>query len=79
MSTSDDVRAAMGRLTAGERQTLAVRWTENAERWQAAGSALGPMWFALAALVLEVDRLEQARAAGGGDPHVMRHARPARK
>lgn len=79
MSTSGDVRAAMARLTAAERQTLAARWTDNAEHWDAAGSALGPMWFALAALVLEVDRLEQARAAAGVEPHVMRHARPARK
>lgn len=75
----NELRACMARLTTAQRQTLAARWTENAERWEAAGSALAPMWFALAALVLEVDRLEQARAAAGGAPHVMRHARPARK
>lgn len=77
--SADDVRAAMARLSADERRTLAVRWTENGERWEATRPALGAMWFTLAALVLDVDRLESARAAAGGGPHVMRHARPARK
>lgn len=74
-----DVRACMARLTTAQRQTLAVRWQENADRWEVANPPLGRMWQAMTSLVLEVDRLEQARAAAGGAPHVMRHARPARK
>lgn len=79
MNASDDLRAALARLTTAERQTLAVRWTQNAEHWDSVGSALGPMWYALAALVLEIDRLERARVAAEVEPHTLREARRARR
>ncbi|MFD0685896.1 hypothetical protein [Actinomadura fibrosa] len=63
MSTSDDVRIALARLTTDERRTLVARWTGNAVQWDATSPRLGAMWTALAALVAEVEELEQARTA----------------
>lgn len=76
---SDDLRAALARLTAGERQTLAVRWQENSDRWETAHPALGRVWQAMTSLVLDVDRTERARAAGGVEQHTMREAKRARR
>ncbi|SNT59118.1 hypothetical protein SAMN05443665_105157, partial [Actinomadura meyerae] len=71
---SDDLRAALARLTAGERQTLAVRWQQNSDHWEPVNRPLGRVWQVMTSLVLEVDRMEAMRAAGA-EPHTMRGAR----
>ncbi|GGP98354.1 hypothetical protein BKA00_005820 [Actinomadura coerulea] len=80
MTGPDDLRAALGRLTSAERQTLAVRWGENARKWAGTSPHLGRVWELLAAQVADVDRMERARRAAGGDaPHTMRQAKTPRK
>ncbi|SFO14604.1 hypothetical protein SAMN04489713_104269 [Actinomadura madurae] len=76
---STDLRAALGRLTAGEREALATRWRENAAYWSGRPSGLGAMWAALVDQVAEVDALERLRAAAETEPHTMREARRPRR
>ncbi len=76
---SSDLRAALGRLTTGERQTPAVRGQETSDHWETTNPAHGRVWQAMTSLVLDDDRMERARAAGGAEAHTMREARRARK
>lgn len=76
---SSDLRAALGRLTTGEREALISRWGQNRDYWAGRPSALGAVWEVLAEQVADVDRMERARAAGGAEAHTMREARRPRK
>lgn len=74
-----DLRAALGRLTTGEREALISRWGQNRDYWQGRPSALGAVWEALADLVTDVDRMERTRAAAGAEQSTMRAAKRARR
>lgn len=71
MTTTNDLRAALGRLRPEERRVLATRWQENSDRLEVDNPALGRMWQAMTGLLLEVDRLEFARSIALADAEQM--------
>lgn len=81
MAEHEELRAALGRLRPEERQALAVRWGENAGKWAGTHPHMATVWSVLHDLVLDVDRMERARAAAyaHAERTPMRHAAKGRR